>query len=1058
VARLTQTGALRPGDILKIERAGSAVKYYRNGTQLSYQNNAAISTALMVDASLQSNNATLVGVRLQAASGLTWKDQVGVAATGGTLAGTAPSGWGNSGAASVETLPANTNGWLEVANTQPDTHRMIGLSSANANASYETIQYALYLTGDQFTVYENGAQQPVLRPLAVGDVLRVERTGGTVRYYQNGALAYTSPVPCSAALLADASIYSQGGRLEGIRASFAGAGGGRTVTKRMQYDHAGRLLRTHHQINGGAEVLLSALEYNELGEEVTKKLHSTDNGSTFKQSVDYRYNIRGWMTSINNSSLANDGGATNSDTNDLFGMNLYYNQVVAGINNVADYTGNISAVAWSNYLSQSGIKERGYRFLYDELNRLSAATHVEKTSAWASSTSLHEDNLTYDHNGNIKTLNRKGAGASALDIMVYNYGSGTTLSNKMLSITDNGDKAKGFLDNNTTGNDYTYDNNGSQLTDKNKGITATVYNHFNQPTKVTVTNGDYMTYTYDGAGARLGKGLYNSANLLKRQTDYVGDFVYENDTLKFIRHGDGRIMMTGASAEYQYELRDNKDNVRVMFTSQPLQDIATATYEPANATAEQGKYLRYTSAKMVNSSLFDKTNGSAPSLATGYAQRLNGSANEKYGVARSISVMPGDVVKAEVYAKYVDPNTSNWNGALNALMSQIASGTAGVVVDGANYSTSTSTFPAAYPNLVSKTDNGAPKAYLNWLVFDRDFVFLTGGFQQISTACRETGTDVAHEYLASPDIIIAQPGYVYIYVSNDNATPVDVFFDEVRVTQNASPIVQTNTYYPFGMDIPSLSYQREGNKKNNYLYNGRSELQDDLGLNSYFTPLRIEETDAPRWWQVDPLTDGQESWSPYNYSYDNPIRYNDPRGDCPCLVYPIGIAIVEAAVAVTGGTLTYLTLKQYGKQIFEAMGNGSPYSTPAVSFAQTTGGANSLNSESKKPKGSNNPTTKESAETGQEAHRQEQKKLKEQGAETEVPMELKDGTKVRKDAVKPDGTAVIIKPDTPTGRKSAAKREKLMEKNEKKTETILYDPKDPKYKPDSPTYIGPKKD
>jgi hypothetical protein len=51
---------------------------------------------------------------------------------------------------------------------------------------------------------------------------------------------------------------------------------------------------------------------------------------------------------------------------------------------------------------------------------------------------------------------------------------------------------------------------------------------------------------------------------------------------------------------------------------------------------------------------------------------------------------------------------------------------------------------------------------------------------------------------------------------------------------------------------------------------------------------------------------------------------------------------------------------------------------------------------------------------------------------------------------------VIIKPDTPSGHKSAAKREKLMKDNNHKTETIYYDPKDPKYQPGSPTYIGPK--
>ncbi len=36
-----------------------------------------------------------------------------------------------------------------------------------------------------------------------------------------------------------------------------------------------------------------------------------------------------------------------------------------------------------------------------------------------------------------------------------------------------------------------------------------------------------------------------------------------------------------------------------------------------------------------------------------------------------------------------------------------------------------------------------------------------------------------------------------------------------------------------------------------------------------------------RWWQVDPMVDNMYDWSPYNYSFNNPIRYNDPKGDCP---------------------------------------------------------------------------------------------------------------------------------------------------------------------------------
>lgn len=109
-----------------------------------------------------------------------------------------------------------------------------------------------------------------------------------------------------------------------------------------------------------------------------------------------------------------------------------------------------------------------------------------------------------------------------------------------------------------------------------------------------------------------------------------------------------------------------------------------------------------------------------------------------------------------------------------------------------------------------------------------------------------------------------------------------------------------------------------------------------------------------------------------------------------------------------------------------------------------------------KKKGSNNPTTASASKTGQEAHRQVQKELQAKGYQTEVPMTLNNGQNVRKDAVK-DNEAVIIKPDTESGRASADKREKLMkEQSNLEPRTILYDPKDPKFQPGSSTFIGPK--
>ena len=322
--------------------------------------------------------------------------------------------------------------------------------------------------------------------------------------------------------------------------------------------------------------------------------------------------------------------------------------------------------------------------------------------------------------------------------------------------------------------------------------------------------------------------------------------------------------------EYQYHLKDHLGNVRMTFTTKPSSDACTATLEAVNAPSEQSKFLRYDNAKRILSTLLDHTNGTAP----GYSERLNGSTNEKFGLAKSLSVMPGDTLRLEVYGKYLDPNTANWTAGLTSLVNQIATGTGGTVVDGAGYLSSTSSFPFA--GLLSTS--GSPKAYLNWLVFDRNYVFIPGksGYQRMTTSAKEAGTDVAHERLASPDIIIGEPGYVYVYLSNEETTPVEVYFDDFKVTQLKSPVIQTDDYYPFGLRYNS--YSRENNLLNKTeLFQGQEHI-DDLGLNWDSFKWRNHQPDIGRFFNVDPLAPKYVYNSPYAFSENQVVAHVELEG------------------------------------------------------------------------------------------------------------------------------------------------------------------------------------
>jgi RHS repeat-associated protein len=119
---------------------------------------------------------------------------------------------------------------------------------------------------------------------------------------------------------------------------------------------------------------------------------------------------------------------------------------------------------------------------------------------------------------------------------------------------------------------------------------------------------------------------------------------------------------------------------------------------------------------------------------------------------------------------------------------------------------------------------------------------------------------------------------VYIYLSNEGSVQQDVFFDDFKVTHVKTPIVEAQDYMPFGLTFNS--YQRENSLDQKYLYNGK-ELQDELSLDWFDYGARMYDPAIARWMAVDPLADQMRRWSPYNYAFNNPLRFIDPDGMGP---------------------------------------------------------------------------------------------------------------------------------------------------------------------------------
>ena len=76
-----------------------------------------------------------------------------------------------------------------------------------------------------------------------------------------------------------------------------------TIFNKYIYDQVGRKLKTWGQIQNlnntpTTNTLISRVDYNEIGQAGTKRLHSTTdsvNSTGFLQNIAYTYNERGWL-------------------------------------------------------------------------------------------------------------------------------------------------------------------------------------------------------------------------------------------------------------------------------------------------------------------------------------------------------------------------------------------------------------------------------------------------------------------------------------------------------------------------------------------------------------------------------------------------------------------------------------------------------------------------------------------------------------------------------------------------------------------------------------------
>lgn len=659
----------------------------------------------------------------------------------------------------------------------------------------------------------------------------------------------------------------------------------------LGYDHSGRVLKQFRKINNLPKQLLVQYEYNELGQVVDKKLHETTPG-TFIQSVDFRYNIRGWLTSINNASLTANSLNTDTDNvdQDYFGMEYLYNSVETGLNNTAYYNGNISAVKWQALgNNNTQFAQRAFNYTYDKSDRLTKTTFKANTpTGWLGEVNTLNEEMTYDVNGNILTLTRNqnkktisgitiSSAPEVIDQLQYSYqnlsggNANTNVLTKVEDLASTTAASKGFVNGVVNGNaEYTYDTNGSITKDENKGISSITYNMLGLQQVITFSNGKKIEYVYDATGnKRTVRTLQGTT--LQTNTNYCGIFVYEGTTptLSFFSSPGGRVVRNGSNFEYQYAIADHQGNTRVLFTSAAPSAQATTVNFEATTNANVQNYTRF------DFDLFDHTD---PGTVSKFSQRLTGQANSQIGVAKTYHVVAGDKIKIEAWAKYTNPQatTSNLTGIASNLASAfgLSAASTGEALKAYNALSD-------YGNLVAsgsagRNDNGYPKLFVNILLFDKNYILIDATWQQINGGEQPVGnaTKLPHDYLMA-EITAKEAGFAYVYISNENPTLVDAYFDDVVFTLAPTRVIQYNEYYSFGMSTAN-SWNRPNALINNFLYNGPTETNATTGWGE--TMFRPYDPAIARFQQIDIMASKYGNITPYNYALNNPLTWNDPTG------------------------------------------------------------------------------------------------------------------------------------------------------------------------------------
>lgn len=327
------------------------------------------------------------------------------------------------------------------------------------------------------------------------------------------------------------------------------------------YDNQNRLTKHEHKVNNEVTEILAENHYNDIGQLDKKEVGGT---GTPLQTVDYKYNIRGWLTDVN------DPANTTTMGTDLFAYTIRYNQRIGletpdvldhpTLKVMPKYNGNIAEIDW-NAVDETGVPPQSqpyrYGYVYDNLNRLKAGFYQDPYNPGKGTNNEIIDE--YDLNGNIIKLKRfayrpKSATPAKIDDLTYIYS-----GNQITNISDTGNSS-GYEGGNGL---IEYDTNGNMTKMPDKGITNIAYNYLNLPSQITQPNVTQNFYRADGVKIKKSYTITNATGTTVSNTEYLDGFQYITSStalVEALKETDDNTMSTKTAGEEEAFVEPEETN------------------------------------------------------------------------------------------------------------------------------------------------------------------------------------------------------------------------------------------------------------------------------------------------------------------------------------------------------------------------------------------------------------------------------------------------------------------------------------------------------------------